>query len=63
MNEPHDPMPSMIAELDQTKAFLPLVADLFFSYFEGLCDAGFMRDEALELTRDYAHDFVQRGHE
>jgi hypothetical protein len=49
---PEDPMPGVLADIDQAIAMMPLLAQYARGVFEAFLEAGFSEAQAMTLTRD-----------
>jgi hypothetical protein len=56
-DEPERPDP--VAAADQASAGLGTVARVMGQYFADLVDAGFERDEAMDLVRDWHREWLE----
>lgn len=50
--------PDLTAQFDQIGATMASLAGVLGQYHRALMDAGFTRDEALDLVGDYAEQFI-----
>jgi hypothetical protein len=58
MGKQEDFFAKLTAEAEQTKAGLKEFAGMIFAYYEGLVEAGFSADQALQLTIQYQSVFI-----
>jgi hypothetical protein len=59
---PQEPeRPDFVAAADQAGASLGKIAEVLGQYFASLLDAGFERDEAMDLVRDWHREWLERS--
>jgi hypothetical protein len=49
-DEPHDPLPAMLADLDQALSMVPMLSSLHRGLYDGFRKEGFTDEQALRLT-------------
>lgn len=55
MDDDYDPMPAILAQVDQTIATAPHIARMAHGYYQAFADEGFTDKQALYLTATQLH--------
>jgi hypothetical protein len=63
VGEHDDPIPALLAQIDQTLAVMPQMARLLHGYQEALEEAGVDRDVVIPLMVDYQRVLLSGGDE
>lgn len=56
--EPHDPLPAILASLDQMAQTMPLLAKGSKAIYDSYLEVGFDEEQAFEVVLTYIHNWL-----